>query len=109
MGLETFGEKLETMSFEKEFGELSKSEIEVKQKVKEIFQENAQLNGLLVSDDLNMTDRGKGYRAKELSVIRNDAKDILKKVRTITGLEPPKELRDIPAAKGYYEEIKKAA
>jgi len=106
MGLENFGEKIETASFEKDFTELSVKEREVKAKLDAILQESANLNGLLLAEgDLDFSAQQVIYYSSQLKRISGEAREELGKLRRVTGYEAPKELQDITAAKRYYEAI----
>jgi hypothetical protein len=109
MGLEIFGENIEKVSFEKEFGELSEKEKMTNEKIKAIFRENAELNGLLLSDDLNFSDQQKIYYASQLKNIREETKNVLQELRSATGHEIPESLSGVKAADGYYAEINREA
>lgn len=106
MGLENFLEKNNTDSLENIFGELTENEQKVKAKIKAIFQENAELNGLLVSDELDMTEHQKIYYASKLKDLRHDVKNLR---MATTSFEIPEELRGVKAADKYYEEKNKVA
>jgi hypothetical protein len=109
MGLESFGEKIEKVFFEKEFGELSEKEKMTKEKIKAIFQENAELNGLLLSEDLNFSNQQRIDCADQLKKIREETRDALQGLRSATGHEVPESLSGVRAAGGYYSEMNKEA
>ena len=105
MGLENSLEKNNTDSLENIFGELTKNEQEVKAKIKAIFQENAELNGLLVSDELDMTDHQKIYYGGKLKGFRVEAKDDLSELRASEEKYVPKELQGFKKADNYKEKM----
>ena len=88
MGLETFGEKIKAASPENYKVELEQGEKEVMQKVKEIFQENAELNGLLLDEgDLDLSDHQKRYLTGHLTGFRQDTQGVIKNLRSAVPLE----------------------
>jgi hypothetical protein len=115
MGIEYLGGRTEAaskeaMSIEQGFGELAKKELEMKGKARDIFRENAELNGaLLYAEDLNFSVQQRRYFGGQLKNIRNEAKEALQELRNVTGFEIPDDLRGVGAADSYYEKIKKAA
>ena len=83
MGLETFwGKKIETASPENYKVELEKEEKEVMEKVTAIFQENAELNKLLLDkEDLDFSEHQTRYLAGQLTGFRRDTKDVIENLR----------------------------
>lgn len=110
MGLETFGEKIETNLFEKDFSNLKVQERGGKREMKDLFKNNADLCLMLASDgEVDMTDRQKEYYLRKLGELRDETKEVFRTLRGVTGFEIPKELQGIKAADNYYKEIRKAA
>lgn len=110
MGIENFGEKVETANFEKEFSELTKMEQKMMKEIEGLFRGNAELNAdLLADEDLNLSVQKKRYCSGELRECRNETKGILKSLRAETGHEIPESMRGLKAADSYYREIKKPA
>jgi len=88
MGLETF--KLpETIDLSENYeAELKKEEKKVMEKVKTIFQENAELNKLLLSEeDLNLSDHQKRYLTGQLTGFRQDTQGAIKNLRDVVPLQ----------------------
>ena len=64
-----------------DFAELSEKEKDVIQKVKDIFQENAELNLLLCEGDLDLREHQKRYLTGQLTGFRREAKGVLENLR----------------------------
>jgi hypothetical protein len=110
MGLENFREKEKKYSFEDVFADLAKWEKSEKEKIKLIFQENAELSLMLANDgEVEMTEHQKSYYMGQLNRSRQEAKEVFEELRDVTGFEAPKELQGIQAADSYYEEIRNRA
>jgi hypothetical protein len=109
MGLENPKKIENVIPFKKDFVELKTKERQEKGKITDLFRENAEFSLMLASDgEVNMTDHQKAYYLRKLGELRDEAKEVFRELRGVTGFEIPKELQGIQAADDYYKEIKKA-
>jgi len=88
MGLEIFKLPEKVNPSENYETELEQEEQAVMEKVKEIFQENAELNKLLLSEeDLNLSDHQKRYFTGQLTGFRQDTKGVIENLRKAVPLK----------------------
>ncbi len=91
MGIENFGEKIKVASTENYEVELQQREKEVMKKIKVIFQENAELNKLLLNEeDLDLSEHQIHYLVGQLAGFRRDIQGVIKDLRNAVPLPDKK-------------------